>query len=606
MIRVWTRADTWQACLRWGITDVRDGNSDRTNGQGAQSFDLIVIGSGAGGLTAALVASLCGLKPLVLEHTAVIGGTSARSSGTVWVPDNHHMQAHGVSDDAEKAASYLGALVGDRGDETMWRAFLNAAPAMLRDLEQRGGLSFNPYMSAPDYRQNMPGAASGGRPLEPAAFDGRTLGDDFARLAKPLPELMLFGGMMVTRGEGADLLRADRSLKGAWLGLSLVARFLVDRLRHDRGTRLVLGNALIARLFKALTDRNVPIWCEAKAQKLIEIDGRIAAVDVERDGRVQHLLTSRGVVLAGGGFPANAELRREHLPKPTPKYTPAAPGCDGTTIELALRAGAALGPAGLDNALWFPSSVTTRKDGSTAVYPHIILDRAKPGLIAVNGVGKRFVNEAVSYHEFCRGMYRAYKTALSVPAWLICNRDFIRRYGLGVVRPRTPSLKTYVASGYLREAGTLVELAAKIDVPLDDFCATVERFNGFAASGKDADFQRGETIYERANGDASHQPNPCLGPIGKGPFYAVAVHPTPLGTSRGLLADTSARVLRETGEPIPGLYVCGNDMQSAFGGEYPGAGAQLGQAMTFGWIAARDAAQANSDTKIPDNAGTPD
>lgn len=555
--------------------------------------DLVVLGSGAGGLTAALVASLEGLRVLVLEHADAIGGTSARSSGTVWVPGNHYLGAEAASRDAKEAARYLDSLVGERGDPAMRQAFLATAPQMIRDLDARAGLAFRPYMAAPDYRQDHPGAAKGGRPLEPLPFDGRTLGEDFARLAWPIRELMLFGGMMITRGEGAQLLRADRSLGAMALGARLVGRYLGDRLRFRRGTRLVLGNALVARLLKALLDRRVPVLTGVRTHRLMVSAGRICGVEAEIGGAAVAVKAARGVVLAGGGFPASAKWRAEYLPRPVAEHTPAAPGCDGSTIGLGLSVAAALGTSGIDNALWFPSSVGRRADGSTAVYPHIVLDRAKPGLIAVNGAGRRFINEAVSYHEFVRGMYRAHRTTPTIPAWLICDRSSIRRYGLGLIRPRTPSLRKYVASGYLREAATVPGLAATIDVPSRALVDTVERYNGFAVTGIDEEFHKGENAYDRAGGDPEVRPNPCIGPIARPPFFAVPVLPTPLGTSLGLRADTQARVLDAGGRVIPGLYVCGNDMQSAFGGEYPGAGAQLGQAMTFGWIAACHAARAN-------------
>jgi len=272
------------------------------------------------------------------------------------------------------------------------------------------------------------------------------------------------------------------------------------------------------------------------------------------------------------------------------QYTAAFEGCTGETLLLAQRAGAALGQQGEDNALWFPSSIAKRKDGSTAVYPHIVLDRAKPGLIAVNAAGKRFVNEAVSYHEFTRAMYRSDKAVPTIPAMLICDRRFIWKYGLGIVRPHTLMLKPFIKSGYLHVANSLEELAGSIGVNSSGLRETVARHNEFARTGIDTDFGKGGNAYDRANGDPNHLPNPCLGPIETPPYYAVTVVPTPLGTSLGLQTDEQARVLAESGCPIEGLYACGNDMHSVMGGEYPGAGAQLGVAMTFGYLAALHAA----------------
>jgi 3-oxosteroid 1-dehydrogenase len=532
-------------------------------------YDLVVLGSGAAGMTAALAAAIEGARVLVLESTAHVGGTSARSSGTLWIPQ---------AGDAA-AATYLDALVGAKADRVLRTAFLAAGPAMIACLEKHAGFKFRPYPEHPDYRQDLPGAARGQRPLEPPEFDGRLLGREFERVGWPIPELMLFGGMMVTRPETARLLRAGTD--GALLGARLVLRYLADRLRYKRGTRLVLGNALVARLYKNLLDRQVPIWCLANTERLIVDDG-VRGVVVRRSGKELSLRVRRGVVLAGGGFPASAALREKHFRHPVARYTPACEGCVGDTIRLGLEAGGALGPSGEDNALWFPGSVATRRDGTTAIYPHIVLDRAKPGLLAVGCSGGRFTDEAASYHEFTRAMYRT----SNVPAWLVCDRRFIWKYGLGLIRPMTPRLARHVDSGYLRTADTIESLALAIGVDAAGLTDSVRRHNEFARTGIDADFGKGGNAYDRANGDSAHRPNPCIGLIERAPYYAVRVEPVPLGTSLGLRTDANAQVCDAAGKTIAGLYAAGNDMQSVMGGEYPGAGAQLGPGMTFGYLAA--------------------
>ena len=554
-------------------------------------YDLIVIGAGAAGLSAALVAAIEGVEVLLVEQASQVGGTSARSSGTVWIPR-----------DGDAALAYLDALVGGKADRRLRQAFLSSGPEMLSYLERHAGLAFRPYPHHPDYRQDLPGAALGLRPLESPAFDGRRLGAaDFARVAWPIPELMLLGGMMVTRAEAAQLLRARRSAGAALLAVRLLLRYLADRLRYPRGTRLVLGNALVARLFHELRKRDVAVWLSARTERLILEGGAVRGAQIEHAGKRWRVLARRAVLLAGGGFPASAALREKHLPRPVARHTPAAETCTGATLELGLAAGGVLGPPGEDNALWFPSSVAKRADGSTAVYPHIVLDRAKPGAIAIDASGRRFTNEAGSYHEFTRAMYRT----SSVPAWLICDRRFLWRYGLGMIRPLTLRLQRFFRMKYLYAGKSIESLAQAIGVDAAGLAETARRHNEFALTGIDADFGKGGNAYDRANGDAAHRPNPCLGAIETPPFYAVRLEPTPLGTSLGLLTDEDARVLNASGEPVAGLYAAGNDMHSPMGGEYPGAGAQLGPGMTFSYRAALHAARAQPVTASADRRASP-
>ncbi len=577
-----------------------------SNGPGVRStptrwdeeYDLVVIGAGVGGLTAALVSAIEGMRTLLIEKSDQVGGTTAFSSGSVWIPNNPEQRRNGISGDAEAAHEYLDALVNGRADRALREAFITAGPEMLAYLEKHTDVRFQMYRHAPDYRQELPGAAQGGRPLEPLPFDGRTLGKEFDRLRRPIPELMLFGGMMVTRGEAARLLRIGRSWDSFVLGVTLIARYIFDRMHYKRGTRLVLGNALIARLFKNLLDRRVAMWFNGKTIRLLSEDGRACGLVVERDGLEVRVSARRGIVLAGGGFPASPALRERYFPKPVAQFTSAFEGCAGETMMLARDIGASLGPLGEDNAFWFPSSIATRKDGSTAVYPHIVLDRPKPGLVAVNSAGRRFVNEGVSYHEFTRAMYQSHLKVPSIPAMLVCDRRFIWKYGLGMIKPRTPFLKSFIDRGYLRVADSLEGLARKIGVDAAGLVETVRANNEYARTGVDAEYHKGSNAYDRGNGDPEHMPNPCLGPIEKPPYCAVAVVPTPLGTSLGLLTNVHAEVLDGSARPIAGLYACGNDQHSIMGGEYPGAGAQLGLAMTFGYLAAMHAVGAGKHKPV--------
>jgi succinate dehydrogenase/fumarate reductase flavoprotein subunit len=556
-----------------------------------EEYDLVVLGSGGAGFTAAVVGTVEGMRTLLIEKTDFLGGTTAYSAGTCWIPDNQFLRQKGVQGDAEAAAEYLDGLVGSLAPRELRTAFLAAGPQMIEYLEKQCDIRFRIYSTFVDYRQEFPGAGKGGRPLEPMPFDGRKLGKNFSHLRWPVPEWGLFGGKMsILRPEADRLLKiAHLSTDAMMLGTKLVLRYFLDRLSHKRGTRLVLGNALIANLYYNFLKRGGTVWLNGRTTELISEGGRVVGLTAQYKGRELRIGARRGVVLAAGGFPANAEWRNRYLRKPAAQFTRACEGCTGDTLTLAQNVGASLGALREDNALWFPSSIGRRADGSTVVFPHI-WDRAKPGLVAVNSAGRRFVDESVSYHEFTRGMYTSHAKTPSIPAMLICDRKFLWNYGLGMIRPLTPFLGSYVDSGYVYTARTIEELARKINVDAAGLVDTVRTNNRDAQTGVDTLFNKGSSPYGRQYGDPNHLPNPCLGPIEKPPYFAIAVMPTPLGTSLGLRMNAHAQVLDTSDQPIAGLYVAGNDAHSIMGGEYPGGGCQVGGGMTFGYVAAMHAA----------------
>lgn len=556
------------------------------------SVDLLVLGTGAAGLAAAATAAREGLETLVLEKTEYLGGTTAYSAGTTWAPGNRHQLAAGDTGDREAASRYLDLLVGDRAPREVREAYLDRVPEMI-DYFHDMGVRFIHSKTVVDYHPEVEGAGVG-RALEPEPFDGRTLGgDDFRRVRRPVPEFALFGGtMMVRRVEVGQLLRIfSWSPRAAFLALKLGVRWFFDMFTHPRGTRLVMGNALVARLFGDLQGRGGKVQFNSTAKELIVEDGRVVGAVVESGGTQSRVSVRRGVVLAGGGFSASHSWRERFLPEPTPQFTRAAEGATGDSIELGLAAGGVLGPDHGDNAFWFPSSIGTRRDGSLVVFPHI-WDRAKPGIVAVGSNGVRFTDESVSYHRFVRAMYANAEASGSVPAWLIIDGSTLFEHGLGMIRPHTPklALRKYVRNGYIHRAESLAALAEQIGVDASALAQTVRTNNAAAVTGVDEEFHKGTSTFGHQYGDPKNTPNVNLGPIAKAPFYALAVVPTPLGTALGLSTDADARVLDASGSPVPGLYACGNDADSPMASEYPGAGCQVGAGLTFGYVAAKHAA----------------
>ncbi|AWM01258.1 FAD-dependent oxidoreductase [Bradyrhizobium amphicarpaeae] len=549
--------------------------------------DLLVIGAGAAGMTAALVGAQESLRVILCEKTDMVGGTTATSAGTVWIPGNRQGQRAGTPDTVQAARSYLSAMLGEHVRDPRVEMFLKAGPIVLDYLEQKTSVCFAAPPVHPDYR-DLPGAAIGGRALGAIAFDGRKLGQDFCRVRPPRREFMVLGGMMIGKADIPALLAPFQS----WANFRHVAGMLVrqalDRIRHHRGTRLIMGNALVARLLDSVRRSGVDLRFQTALREIICEGGGVTGAILTSPGGEVTIRARKGVVLATGGVGWSRELRERLLPEAGRRWSLTPPSTTGDGILAAERIGGVIAHDLESPALWMPSSVMTQADGHVSVFPHIMLDRAKPGLLAVNKEGRRFVNEADSYHDFVAAMLRS--NASATPAFLICDGGFIRDFGIGLVHPGTKDLTRFVKAGYLIEGQTIEQLAQEIDVDHHGLRQTVDRYNAFAETGIDEEFGRGSSELNRVNGDPHYRPNPCLRRIGPGPFYAVAVWPSDLASSAGLATDSYGRVLSRDGAHIPGLYAVGTDASSIFRGTYPGPGTMIGPAMVFGWCAAMDAA----------------
>ncbi len=551
--------------------------------------DLLVVGAGAAGMTAALVGALEGLNTIICEKSGTVGGTTATSAGTVWIPGSRQSEAAGVPDSIAAAKTYLAAILGDEANDARLAAFLASGPTVLDYLAQRTSVAFAPPPVHPDYLA-LPGAATGGRALGALPFDGRKLGADFDRVRPPRREFMVLGGMMVGKTDIPSLLHPFRNWANFKNAIRLLMRQALDRINHARGTRLIMGNALVARLLDSLKQNAVEIRYQTQLSELIDDDGKITgAVFTTNDGDIA-IRARRGVVLATGGIGWSRELRERLFPLATQRYSMAPDSNTGDGILAAERAHGDIAEDQKSPALWMPSSAMPQPDGQLAVFPHIMLDRAKPGLIAVNSAGVRFVNEANSYHDFVEGMLRSHRTTPSIPSFLICDRSFIRDFGIGLIHPGTRDLTRFIKSGYLLQGNSIANLAQATGVDGGALAGTIERHNRFAETGFDEEFGRGSSELNRFNGDPDNKPNPCLRRIGPGPYFAVAVWPSDLASSAGLRTDINGRVLKSDKQPIPGLYAVGADSASIFRGTYPGPGTMIGPAIVFAWRAAMDIA----------------
>ena len=557
----------------------------------SDAYDVIVIGAGAGGMTAAAVAASEGLRVLMIEKTEFVGGTTAWSGGMVWIPVNGRMKRVGLDDSPSDATNYLAATVPEAERADLREAFLARGPEAVDYLEAHTEVRLQPVKTYPDYYPDRPGASVGGRVLEPVSFDGARLGANFARLRPPLPEFTVFGGMMVNRLDIPHLRKVGRSLRSTLRAMRLLSQYALQRLSAPRGTTLHLGNALAARLYASLLARGVDVLFGAEVEKLLIKGDTVSGVSVKDASRARAIVARKGVVLATGGFSHDAGLRKKFFPAAAGSVSATAPAGTGDGVKLATSVGAGLNTRVASPAYWVPASRFTRADGSQGVFPHTVTDRAKPGLIAVNAASKRFVNEALSYHEFVLAMLRDGNDAENRSFHLVCDRHFLWTYGLGRIQPFTLRLRPYIQSGELIEARSIEALADGIGVEKSALAATVDTYNTPARAGLDPEFGRGGSIYQRHLGDASQSPNPCVAPIEQPPFYALKIVPADLGTAIGLRTDCHARVLGDNGAVVPGLYACGNDMGSIMNGNYPGPGITLGPALTFGYLAGRHLAQ---------------
>ncbi len=556
------------------------------------AFDLVVVGAGGAGMATALFAALAGQRVLLVERTAHVGGTTAWSGGTTWIPGTRHAASVNPGDTLANAKHYLDNAVGERSPAALRQAFLDHGAQAVEQLETHTQVHYRAYPRHPDYLSALGGSTVNGRALEPLPFDGRLLGPLFALVRPPIPEFTVLGGMMVDRTDINHLLALGTSLRSFRHACKLLARHATDRLRHPRGTRLVMGNALVGRLLHSLAQHpQVTLALNTTLQHIARGADGIQSVTLADNGtpggQQRTVAVGQGLVLASGGFNRHPQLRQDLLPGVPLAQCPAAPGHTGVAHGLAQQLGAHYGTGGLSPAFWAPVSKRQRPDGSSAVFPHFMMDRAKPGMLAVNAAGQRFVDESTSYHLFALALQQPGNQ----PAWLVGDATALRTYGMGMVRPGGKGLEPFMADGYLARADTLDALARQLGISPTGLQASVARINAYAATGVDPDFQRGTGAYSQNMGDpAAGGKNPNLGPLTQAPYYAVRLYPGDIGAATGFATDGNARVLGEDHTPIPGLYAVGNDMHSIMGGVYTAPGITLGPGVVFAYLAARHAA----------------
>ncbi len=555
---------------------------DRDNAT-AQHADIVVVGSGATGLTTALTARLRGLTVIVTEKASTYGGTSAISGGVMWIPGASVAASAGVKDSETAITTYLQHHSGDRTEPQKITALLQNGPQMLDELRDAQALTVEPFLSFPDYQADTPGGMAGGRSVEPKVFAAAKLGPEFdhQRSGTALAPAGLVGTMAELHTL-AKVRSQPTALRKVWKVAPRTAWNKIARRRY-----VANGVSLVAQLRHGLTKHDIPLWLNTTLVELLQEGERVVGVRVQRDGEPIDIFASTAVILTAGGFEQNANMRREYRVRvPDTDTTSGVETNTGDAIRAGLAVGADVGH--MTKAWWAPTFLPPGEKPRICIF-----ERGKPGHIIVNAKGERYANEAQPYGSFVEAMLEADEPSGSaVPSYMIFDNRYRSRYPFYHWLPgRTP--QRFFDSGFITKAATVGELAHLMGIDPNGLINTVSRFNEMAKTGSDADFGRGSHAFDRYSGDPVVAPNPCLAPLAQAPFYAVRLYPGDLGTCGGLAINEHGQVLDTQGSTIPGLYAAGNSAASPLGGFYPGAGGTIGPNMTFGYIAACHAAAAH-------------